>query len=89
MDDLRETISLRCTFCHSKEFALPFEGYTPVAGSFVVCANCGRENDVTSLLIIVKSKGLIIAKEHADKLIKDMEKELIRSFRNNKYIKIR
>ncbi|WP_261425189.1 hypothetical protein [Serratia proteamaculans] len=89
MKNLRETIRLRCTFCHSNEFALPFEGYTPTAGGFVVCANCGRENDVTSLLIIAKSKGLIIARQHADKLIKDMKKELIRSFKNNKYIKIR
>ncbi|MBA0205762.1 hypothetical protein [Pectobacterium aroidearum] len=89
MENLKDTIQLHCTFCHSVKFAMPYEGYIPYGGSFVVCANCGRENDVTSLLIIAKSKGFEIAKNHARKLVEEMKKELNKSFRNSKYIRIK
>ncbi|WP_209436759.1 hypothetical protein, partial [Pseudomonas gingeri] len=65
MDDLKKTINLRCVFCRSNQFALPWKGYLPPAGSFVICANCGRENDITSMLITAKSIGLAITKKYA------------------------
>jgi DNA-directed RNA polymerase subunit RPC12/RpoP len=80
MEKLKEKISLRCTFCRSSEFALPYESYSPPSESFIVCANCGRENDVTSLLIVAKSTGLSIAKNYADKLVNEMKKDLIKIF---------
>lgn len=89
MEDLKATIRLRCAFCRSEQFALPYENYSPPGNSFVVCANCGRENDVTSLLISTKSKGMTIAKSHADELVDKMKKDLTKSFKNNKSIKIR
>lgn len=89
MKDLNKTIKLHCTFCHSEEFAVPYEGYSPPSGTFVVCSKCGRENDVTSLLIIAKAKGLYIATDYANQLVDDMKNELKKSFRNSKYIKIR
>lgn len=89
MEEVKETIRLHCTFCHSEKFALPYEGYSPPGGSFVVCACCGRENDVTSLVIIAKAIGFEIAKEYADKLVGEMKKELIKSFKNSKFIKIK
>jgi len=89
MDEFKETIKLRCTFCYSEQFALPYEHYSPPSHSFVICANCGRENDVTSLLIVAKSKGIAIAKDYADKLVVQMKKELTKSFRNNKFISIK
>lgn len=86
MDDLKKTISLKCTFCRSSQFAIPYEGYRPHHGSFVVCANCGRENDFTSLMFIVKREALEIAEEYAKKIIsKEMEK-LKKSLKGNKYI---
>lgn len=89
MEDLKETIRLRCTFCRSEQFALPYTDYSPPGHSFVICANCGRENDVTSLLIVAKSKGIEIAKAYADELVKQMRKDLVKSFKNNKLIKIK
>ena len=74
-------------------FAIPYEGYRPHHGSFVVCANCGRENDFTSLTIVVKKKAKEIAKAYAEKVtskaMKDMGKNLKKALGNNKYFKIR
>lgn len=89
MEGFRKTIRLRCTFCRSHEFALPYEGYSPPPGSFVVCANCGRENDMTSLLVTTKAIGLSIAEEYADQLVDEMTKKLKNAFRSNKFIKIK
>ncbi|MFS9729724.1 MULTISPECIES: hypothetical protein [Serratia] len=89
MEDLKETIRLRCAFCRSEQFALPYTDYSPPGHSFVICANCGRENDVTSLLIIAKSKGMEIARAYADGLVEQMKKDLVNSFKNNKFIKIK
>lgn len=88
MEDLKETIRLHCTFCCSEQFALPYTDYSPPGHSFVICANCGRENDVTSLLIVAKSKGMEIAKTYADELVEQMKKDLVKAFKNNKFIKI-
>lgn len=89
MDDLNETIRLRCSFCRSEQFALPYTDYSPPGHSFVVCANCGRENDVTSLLIIAKSKGMEIARAYAERLVEQVEKDLVNSFKDNQFIKIK
>ncbi|MGP2467992.1 hypothetical protein V1956_05120 [Yersinia sp. 2540 StPb PI] len=89
MEDLKKTIRLRCAFCRSEQFALPYEDYSPPGHSFVVCANCGRENDVTSLLIVAKSKGMKIAKAYADELVEQMKKDLVKSFKKSKFIKIK
>lgn len=89
MDDFKETIRLHCTFCHSEKFALPFEDYSPPGGSFVVCACCGRENDVTSLFIVAKEAGFTIAKNYADNLVEEMKEELMKSFKNSKFLKIK
>lgn len=89
MEDFRKTIKLRCVFCRSNEFALPFENYSPPAGSFVVCANCGKENDITSLLVVAKAAGLGIAKDYAEQLMNDMKREIQKSFRNSKFIKFK
>ncbi len=89
MEDIKKTIRLRCAFYRSDQFALPYEDYSPPGHSFVVCANCGRENDVTSLLIVAKTKGMEIAKAYADELVEQMKKDLVNSFKNNKFIKIK
>lgn len=89
MDDLKETVRLRCAFCRSEQFALPYEGYSPPGHSLVVCASCGRENDVTSLLIVAKSKGMEIAKAYADEVVEHLKKDLVNSFKNNKFIRIK
>ena len=92
MEELRQTISLRCAFCRSAQFAIPYEGFYPHHGSFVVCANCGKENDFTSLMIVVKGKACEIAGEYAEKVVeeavKDMKRKLQNAFKGNKYFKV-
>jgi DNA-directed RNA polymerase subunit RPC12/RpoP len=66
MEELKKSIGLRCTFCHSELFAFPHENYVPLHGSLIVCANCGRENDVTSLIFVVKAKAMDAAFERED-----------------------
>ncbi|MCU6278867.1 hypothetical protein [Enterobacter quasiroggenkampii] len=89
MEELKKAIGLRCTFCRSELFALPDENYAPTHGSLIVCANCGRENDVTSLIFVVKSKAMDIAKDYADKLIDKFQKDLKKAFKESKNIKFR
>ena len=40
-------VNLKCVFCKSKTFQLPCEGYQPVSGDMIRCANCGNSNDYT------------------------------------------
>lgn len=89
MKSFRQIIKLRCAFCRSQEFAVPYEGYSPTGGSFVVCANCGMENDVTSLLVVAKAKGFTIAKDHATELIGSMVDKLKNTLKNNKSIRFK
>lgn len=89
MDDLNKRINLRCAFCRSNHFALPWENYLPPPGSFVVCANCGKENDITSLLITAKATGIAITKEYTKQLIAEIKDELIKTFKNSKHIKFK
>lgn len=42
-------VELKCIFCRSKIFQLPYEGYQPISGDMIRCANCGNSNDYTSL----------------------------------------
>ncbi|HDS1740440.1 TPA: hypothetical protein QEM67_002316 [Pseudomonas putida] len=87
METFKKSIGLRCAFCRSYEFALPHAGYSPAPGGFVVCARCGRENDVTSLLLVAKSAGVVLVKQHAQQLVDGLAKDLRKSFRNHKFIK--
>lgn len=88
MDDIKKEISVRCVFCKSGQFALPSKDYTPSHGSFIVCANCGRENDFTSLVLIVKAKAIEVANQLATDLIKNFQKDLKKTLGHNKAFKI-
>lgn len=89
MGELKETIKLHCSFCRSEMFVLPDKDYSPPHGTFIVCANCGRENDVTSLMLVARAKAKRIVEEHADKMVKDFAKDLKKAFMGNKHIKLR
>lgn len=80
----QEHIVLRCAFCMSTQFALPYKGYSPHHGSLVVCANCGRENDFISLYLIGKKNVYEIAEKFAKNLV---QKELKKALKGNKFIK--
>ena len=82
-------ISLKCFFCSSEMFVLPSEDYIPFYGSFVVCANCGRENDFTSLIYVAEKKAHDMVEEYIEDALESLSKDLKKTFRNTKHIKIR
>lgn len=53
MEDLKKTIRLRCVFCRSEQFALPYEGYSPqvIALSFVPTAGGNTTSHLCSSLL--------------------------------------
>ena len=57
-------INLKCIFCRAKTFQLPYEGYKPVSGDMLRCANCGHSNDYTFIRRIAINK--IVAKIEKD-----------------------
>jgi hypothetical protein len=84
---LQSKLNLICFFCKSNLFVLPYKDYQPYHGSFLVCANCGRENDYTSLSRVVYSRAQIIVDDYANEVINNFANELKKSFQGNKYIK--
>lgn len=77
----KRTISLRCVFCKSAKFDIPYEGYEPKAGEQIMCANCGRNNDYSSLLSLARKEGEKIAKEIIDDKIKEFQKNIRKMFK--------
>ena len=57
-------INLKCIFCRAKTFQLPYEGYKPVSGDMIRCANCSHSNDYTFIRRIAINK--IVAKIEKD-----------------------
>jgi len=60
MAELPDKILLKCVFCMSKKFETP-EGYEPQNGELIRCANCGRMNDVSSLVAVAHDESRDIA----------------------------
>ncbi len=42
---------------------------------------------MTSLLLVAKSAGVVLVKQHAQQLVDGLAKDLRKSFRNHKFIK--
>lgn len=71
-------ISLKCIFCGSKEFNVPYKGYEPKSGEQIKCANCGRTNDYDSLRNLANDRGLEKAREFAEQEVKKMLKRVFK-----------
>lgn len=65
---------LRCIFCKANLFELPFEGYQPISGDMIRCANCGKSNDYTSIRRSIINKTVETIKE-------DVHSEIINMFK--------
>lgn len=72
--DKTYTVKLKCVFCRAKTFELPYEGYKPISGDMIRCANCGKSNDFTSIRRTAINKTIETIKE-------DMQEELINMFK--------
>lgn len=86
---IKQSIKFKCFFCFSEHFILPFKGYVPFHGCFLVCANCGKENDYTSQIDVVERQALEIAEVYAKQVINDFTTSFKKTFKNSKYIKIK
>ena len=73
-EELLGTLPLRCAFCKSTQFALPYEGYQPRPGDMLTCANCGRESNYEAILGVSKNEAEGLVSEKAKEII---EKELM------------
>lgn len=49
LEDKKYTAKLKCIFCQSEMFELPYEGYQPEEGEMIKCSNCGKLNDFSSI----------------------------------------
>jgi len=74
MKDQYEMI-LKCVFCGSTEFEIPYQGYQPEEGEMIKCSNCGELNDATSIRdLAVNEKTAEIKEEMLDELKKMFKK---------------
>lgn len=69
-------ISLRCVFCDSTQFEIPYQGYQPSDGEVLKCVNCGKLNDYSSLREVAIEKGRNEAKKCATGLIEGELKKI-------------
>lgn len=71
---MKEKFNLKCLFCGSTNFKLAHEGEFPKEGEMVECAECGRENDVSSLINLAKQEAIDKAKEELSQKLKNIFK---------------
>lgn len=77
----KRTIPLRCIFCKSTSFDVPYEGYEPKPGEQIKCANCGQSNDYSSLRSLACKEGENIANEIMGEKIKEFQKNIRKMFK--------
>ena len=77
----KTTIKLKCFFCSSTDFELPYADYQPKHGEQIRCSNCGRTNDYDSLLRVAKKQGEEWAEQQVKEEMDKFKKQLKRIFR--------
>lgn len=71
-------ITMKCIFCKSTQFDVPYEGYEPKSGEQIKCANCGQSNDYDSLVKLARNEGVEIARDFAENELKKMLKRVFK-----------
>lgn len=74
--DNNYTAKLKCIFCNSEMFELPYDGYQPQEDEMIKCSNCGRLNDYSSIKKLATDSAVEQIKE-------DIHKELKKMFNKN------
>ena len=64
MQEISQSIKLKCLFCFSEQFVLG-EEVELCSGDQVVCASCGRSNDFDSLMRVAQREAIKIAEDVA------------------------
>ncbi len=75
-------INIKCVFCGSTDFKIPYEGYQPDETEMVECANCGKLNDYVSAREVVVDETLENEiKPAAKKYVEDEVKKMFKKFK--------
>ena len=74
LDDKNYKVNLKCVFCKASSFELLFEGYQPVSGDLIRCANCDQSNDFTFIKRTSINKTL-------ETIQNDVQNEMIKMFK--------
>ncbi len=75
LEDKKYTAKLKCIFCQSEMFELPYEGYQPEEGEMIKCSNCGRLNDFSSIKNLEINNTVEQIKEDVHNELKKMFKK--------------
>lgn len=89
MEDQVFTIQVRCFFCMSDQFELPFEDYLPYHGELVRCANCGRDNDWTSQTRVIDKEIEEITDVIRSMVADELRSTLKRAFSGSSFVSIK
>ena len=83
---MEKDIKLKCVYCLSSSFEVPYEGYKPQSDEMITCGSCGKENDVERLRENTIEEGRNELKNHARDLAREF---LTKSLGKNLEIKIK
>ena len=75
LEDKKYTAKLKCIFCQSEMFELPYEGYQPEEGEMIKFSNCGRLNDFSSIKNLEINNTVEQIKEDVHNELKKMFKK--------------
>ena len=63
-------LNLKCLFCGSTKFELPYANYQPKEGEMIKCHKCGKLNDFSFLKGLIKKEAEELAKKEIEKILK-------------------
>ncbi len=89
MADFKKRISMRCFFCMSDQFELPYPDYQPKHGELIKCSNCGRDNDYTSLEQVAEEEAKYFTEEKGREIVEDFKMKLQKDFAKSSFLKIK
>ncbi|MEA3315655.1 MAG: hypothetical protein U9Q30_07375 [Campylobacterota bacterium] len=78
MDKVKQ-IELKCIFCGSTDFDLPYENYEPKENENLKCDSCGKLNIYNDLFEVAKEEGI----EEVKKDVSNEIKKMIKKFKLN------
>jgi len=78
VEDKTFRVNLKCVFCGNEKFKIPYKDYQPQEGEQIICPNCGKSNDFSSLRQLAIQEGREKIKSYAtdeiQKLLKKFKK---------------
>jgi len=69
-------VNVKCVFCGSNSFELPYEGYQPELHEMIKCSNCGNANYFEAARKVAIQKTVEVIEE-------DVHKEIVKMFKKS------